>query len=1487
MERINPYAAAVASGDFSANWSLPHLDGGDVQSFRVSPDGRRVVYLADQETDQQRELFSVSITGGESTKLNPPLAESSNVLGEFEISPDGGTVAFLTGEDLEEPADLFHVPMLGGAATKLDESLVIHVVRDEPTFRFSGSRLLYRSGHDRATVVALHSADLKGSNSTQLSDRGHVSDFEVSGDGRQVFYRADPSVSRQYELFAVPITGGRSDRLNGALVPGGQVVSNFRGGVGFALTADGKRVVYRADQDVNNRFGLYTRTVPEQPDLVVTSLVPDPTGFVIQFNSELDEGRLNLYDAESVGLGETDIVVEGAETGIVSGSLQLDGSRTAARFIKSGGPLAADTYTVRLRSGLDGLQSADQYLLNGDRDGLAGDDYVRSFTMSPAGRVVSLPDIVRAPRQSIDLPGMDVAGIPLSISDGTRVATATFRVEYDPGLLAITDATVGPDMPSGAEVTLDVSTPGAVAVTFASPVSLDPGEQVLLHLQGIVPASDSGDSYGQHQIVRLENLGIADTDGKSIPVVADDGLQMVSLFGDVSLNGRINAFDASRVARVAARIDTGFPANTLVDPLVVADVSGNGIVNAADALWLFSTWVGLDPTDLPPSPPRNDTPLPPPSPKSPSINEDLRATIRLDHPQAIVGDVVDFRFSPDGEFAVYVADSTIDNEFDLYSVELQSGAVRQLSDAFGEGSLLDFHFSPDGSRVVYRTENGYDLVNLYSVSLSGDGSTRLNDRLSDGTSVSSLSRETNLLFSPDGALVVYMADRNVGEPIELFSVSVEGGASTQLVGTLLDGESLWEFEIEVDGGYRLFLRDRNWKGSAELYLINLALGLGSVDTPTYKTSPNGDWDVFIDDADGNLYSKPHLGGEATKLNGTLYSGAPRVEDFLISPESTDVFYVAQQESSRALYKVPISGGDFSKLSSGKSTVSTGIRISPDGSRVVYLQSSDLYSVPASGGGVTVRLSGGLDPSWNRFQISPDSRLVLFHGRYGRSTDPDRTYGIYTAPLAGGGSLTNLATTPALDGIGKFDFSPDGSQVIYVAEQDFAGVAELYRAPVAGGDSHKLSAPHKSLGGTATDIQLSPDGQFLVYRADHDVDDVFDLYAVSVVTGGIAKLSGPHIVGSVEPDFQISADSSRVVYRAHEDARLLTNLYSVRLTGGGTVRLNRLSEERVLEGFETSADGSRVVYQAELAGNVSSGLFSVPLRGGEATRLNGDLDLARFQTTADGKYVIYQEGYQYELFRVPIAGGEATQLNGPLDRQDVLLEFRVTSDGTRVVYAVRHKVKPAVQLFSVLTTGEELTKLNEASGSVQDFQITPDGAEVLFRAGSAEVGLYSIPITGGTATRLSDPAVGEVQPFPVISPDGKRVLYLVADNAKSHFDDTSFFAGELYGVPINGGESTPLIDEGMTMTVQFGYQFAPDGQTVVYRAHQAKNGPIELYRTPISGGAATKLNELLVSGGDVTQFSILPIYDWLIYLADQEVDEQVGIYRARLTRQDAP
>ena len=95
---------------------------------------------------------------------------------------------------------------------------------------------------------------------------------------------------------------------------------------------------------------------------------------------------------------------------------------------------------------------------------------------------------------------------------------------------------------------------------------------------------------------------VSDGNDNEAPTLVDDAVHLASFFADVSGNGRVNAADASGVARQAALIDNGFAGAANTDPLVVGDISGNGRLNAADASLLAQFAALIVVPQIPPIP---------------------------------------------------------------------------------------------------------------------------------------------------------------------------------------------------------------------------------------------------------------------------------------------------------------------------------------------------------------------------------------------------------------------------------------------------------------------------------------------------------------------------------------------------------------------------------------------------------------------------------------------------------------------------------------------------------------------------------------------------------------------------------------------------------------------------------------------------------------------------------------------------------------------
>jgi Tol biopolymer transport system component len=157
--------AVSVNGGAVTSLSGPMVAGGSINlgsTFAVTPDNQRVVYIADQETFQVDELFSVPLAGGEVTKLNRALAEDGDV-SSFVISPNSGRVVYRAEQDTKNLNELYAVPVAGGAITKLSSAVATGGgVTSTIRIGADSQRVVYLARQDSATVQELYSAPLFG-----------------------------------------------------------------------------------------------------------------------------------------------------------------------------------------------------------------------------------------------------------------------------------------------------------------------------------------------------------------------------------------------------------------------------------------------------------------------------------------------------------------------------------------------------------------------------------------------------------------------------------------------------------------------------------------------------------------------------------------------------------------------------------------------------------------------------------------------------------------------------------------------------------------------------------------------------------------------------------------------------------------------------------------------------------------------------------------------------------------------------------------------------------------------------------------------------------------------------------------------------------------------------------------------------------------------------------------------------------------------------
>ena len=331
-----------------------------------------------------------------------------------------------------------------------------------------------------------------------------------------------------------------------------------------------------------------------------------------------------------------------------------------------------------------------------------------------------------------------------------------------------------------------------------------------------------------------------------------------------------------------------------------------------------------------------------------------------------------------------------------------------------------------------------------------------------------------------------------------------------------------------------------------------------------------------------------------------------------------------------------------------------------------------------------------------------------------------------------------------------------------------------------------------------------------------------------IDGGLPTPLGP--IGSVV-SFAISPDSAVVIYKA-TSATGVTELFSVPIGGGEPTKLSfHLSIGEDVAGFVPSPDGATVVYTAGVTtGSQTLTVFSVPITGGPSMRLsNGDDNVLEYRLSPDGTMVVIRNS-DGGLYSVPIGGGPRVLLNNA--QGPSIFVFTITADSATVIFRDVDDTPLTLELHSVPIGGGTITKLNGplvAGGDVMGFSSSQDGSMVVYSADQDTDGIvevYAVPITGGTPTKLNGPLVaGGDARVGRITLDGTTVIYPADQDVNNMI--------ELYSVPIGGGTSVKVnVPLGAAEDV-YQTELSPDGSILVYRAGDDDEQFFELYSIPVN------------------------------------------------------
>jgi len=571
--------------------------------------------------------------------------------------------------------------------------------------------------------------------------------------------------------------------------------------------------------------------------------------------------------------------------------------------------------------------------------------------------------------------------------------------------------------------------------------------------------------------------------------------------------------------------------------------------------------------------------------------------------------------------------------------------------------------------------------------------------------------------------------------------------------------------------------------------IRLAPAAGGV--LEYRLTPDRRRLVYRDDSETpdmiELYSVPVDGAQPpVKLNPPLVPGGDVQSvsatdawpDFEIGPDSATVVYLADQEqpSETLAYRAPIDGRSpalqvsprFGQPSSAGDVSRTWFGFARDG-RVLYLADQEvdelqqLWSVETSRSappGPALRLSRPLEHVTD-FQLDVSAARAFYRFVLG---DPDSWEGRRLATVAVDGSAPAVELNGSFgphQSVLFFALAPDGSRVVYLADQRADELFDLWSVPSDGSAPPvRLSVPPSGTAGDFVyfggDFAFTADSTRLIFRASTTrVDGGAELWSVAV-----DGLSSPCRLDAASADpgtvraFVLGPDRQRAVFWETTSEGKAARLRSVPVDGGS---VETLFEQEIPFGLlppVVSPDSTRAVL-VQLWPNA---LYRVTLDGSEAPLLlhdaithGGEVDRTGLTIRADSRQAIYRLTGG-SLYAVPLDGSAPpVRLDEPEPGSSVI-SFLVNPGGREVVYRTATSDGDS-ELWSA-RLDRSTRPVRFATRGVRDFRIAGPGERVTWLADEGR--LWDARLDGSAQRRLGSP--GDVRGTSLApSTDGSRVL----------------------------------------------------------------------------------------------------------------------------------
>jgi hypothetical protein len=289
--------------------------GGGVLTHSWSPDGTRILYYADEDIDELRELYSVNPDGTGHIKLNVPLGVGQALTG-FGWINGGSRFLYSSDEETLGFEEAYTVLQDGTGRVKLNGAM-IGTGDVQMVMPIQGQDKVFFTADDATDGVnELFVVDSDGMNRNRITTgtmgpgATGVDEVETHGATFRIVYTADEDANGDLELYTTSLTGAGRTKLNAAMAMNADVES-------FKISPTGSHVAYIADALVDGQMEVFCVRVGGSQHTHLTASVPVTSTSSPQVEWSADGTFLSIHGRYETGNDLGTYVVEPDGTSFV------------------------------------------------------------------------------------------------------------------------------------------------------------------------------------------------------------------------------------------------------------------------------------------------------------------------------------------------------------------------------------------------------------------------------------------------------------------------------------------------------------------------------------------------------------------------------------------------------------------------------------------------------------------------------------------------------------------------------------------------------------------------------------------------------------------------------------------------------------------------------------------------------------------------------------------------------------------------------------------------------------------------------------------------------------------------------------------------------------------------------------------------------------------------------------------------------------------